>query len=98
MKRKMRSGTQQNVAVLVIVTLLLMLLALPGHAWDDGSNRIPTKCETCKLMAIELTEALRKLDSNEALDSRFRLDDDYQKRRTKQYKDSYEIEESFLSC
>jgi hypothetical protein len=74
-----------NLLYSLVVVSVLFVFTL---AWDDHTNRIPTKCETCKLMAIELTEALRKLDSNEELDSRFRLDDDFTKRKSKKYKDS----------
>lgn len=66
----------------------------------DDPNRVPTKCEVCKLLAKELTDNLQQHNSPAAIDIGYSLDDG-PKKKTK-YADSYvrhiNLKSSFDNC
>jgi len=54
----------------------------------DDPNRLPTRCETCKYLANELSENLLKLNSYDYIDTSYSIDDRLQKKKATKYRDS----------
>ena len=67
--------------------ILCILSCLLTITIADDPNRLPTKCEVCKLLAQELTENLQKHNSPMVIETSYSLDEK-QARKTK-YADSY---------
>lgn len=67
--------------------LLCLCLCLFTSSLADDPNRLPTKCEVCKLLAQELTENLQAHNSPMVIETSYSLDSK-QAKKTK-YTDSY---------
>lgn len=67
----------------ILSSLLIVILT-------DDPNRLPTKCEVCKLLAQELTENLQEHNSPMVIETGYSLDEK-QARKTK-YADSYVLD------
>ncbi|CAF0751415.1 unnamed protein product [Didymodactylos carnosus] len=55
---------------------------------SDDPNRLPTKCEVCKLLAQELTDNLQAHGSHEVIDTGYSLDDRSNAKNKKKYSES----------